>query len=55
MKPGFEVYQSAADDKWYWRLLARNAKIVAQGQGYTRERDCRRALRRIKALARVAK
>lgn len=55
MKARFEVYQSAADEKWYWRLIARNSQIVAQGQGYTRERDCWRAVHRIKAIAKAVK
>jgi len=31
----FEVYQSKKNKKWYWRLKARNGRIIGDGgQGY---------------------
>jgi uncharacterized protein YegP (UPF0339 family) len=36
-----------ADGEWYWRLRARNGRIVAVGgEGYTRRNDCLRAFKR---------
>lgn len=45
----FQFWRSPADNKWYWHLVAGNNEIVAQGQGYSRKRDLRRGLRRIRA------
>jgi len=40
----FVVYQDRAGE-WRWRLLAANNRIVAtSGEGYTRMRDCERAI-----------
>jgi uncharacterized protein YegP (UPF0339 family) len=40
----FVVYQDRAGE-WRWRLLAANNRIVADsGEGYTRMRDCERAI-----------
>ncbi|MFB6220666.1 MAG: DUF1508 domain-containing protein [Halolamina sp.] len=45
---GFEIYRDA-DGKWRWRLLHRNGNILADGgQGYSRRRDARRAVDRIR-------
>ncbi|MDE0004023.1 MAG: YegP family protein [Rhodospirillaceae bacterium] len=31
----YEYYQSAKNEKWYWRLKASNGEIIADGgQGY---------------------
>lgn len=44
----FEVYQDEAGE-WRWRLVAANGEKVADsGEGYTRERDARRAIARIR-------
>lgn len=56
MKPCVEVWQNAANEKWYWHLRASNGLIVLDGsQGYTRERDARRAFHRVKKLLRGVK
>lgn len=35
----FEIYQGA-DGQWYWRLVARNGRIVADGcEGYKQKRS----------------
>lgn len=38
-----EIYQRA-DNRWAWRLLARNGRIIATdgGQGYENRADCER-------------
>lgn len=44
----FEVYRDASLD-WRWRLIAGNGEIVADSsEGYSRERDAKRAIRRLK-------
>ncbi|NHX36125.1 MULTISPECIES: YegP family protein [Halolamina] len=45
---GFEIYRDAADE-WRWRLVHRNGNVLADGgEGYTRRRDARRAVDRIR-------
>lgn len=47
----FEVYADAQGEG-RWRLLGRNGKILADGgEGYSRERDARRAVRRLQQVA----
>ncbi len=29
-----EVFRSDEDDQWYWRVKARNGRVVAQSEGY---------------------
>lgn len=44
-------YQSAEDLQWYWRLLASNKRIIADGsEGYASKSNLLRAVRRNKAL-----
>jgi len=54
-KRGFklEVYQSDANSDWYWRLLARNGKVIADGsEGYVSLANAMRAARNVqKGLA----
>jgi uncharacterized protein YegP (UPF0339 family) len=51
MKAYFEVHQSAGNEQWYWRLRAKNGRIIADGaEGYTRRSDCCRAVHRVIAL-----
>lgn len=38
----FETFQGE-DGDWYWRLVAANGETVADSEGYTRERDAKRA------------
>lgn len=44
--PRFDVYQ--AKDGWRWRLLAANGRTLASGEGFTRERDARRAVEAVR-------
>ncbi len=40
----FEIYQDKAN-KWRWRLISKNGRIVAKtGQGYSRKDGCERAV-----------
>lgn len=48
----FETYKGR--DGWRWRLIARNGKIVAVGEAYTREASAKRSLRAVEAAAREA-
>ena len=46
-RPTFDIY--AAADGWRWRLLAANGRIIAEsGEAYTRQRDCRRAVKALR-------
>lgn len=41
-----EIYQGGSG-KWYWHILARNGRIVADGgQGYITKWGCKRAVRK---------
>jgi uncharacterized protein YegP (UPF0339 family) len=42
----FVIFEAA--DGWRWHLKAANGEIVAQGEAYTRRRDCVRAIRAVK-------
>jgi uncharacterized protein YegP (UPF0339 family) len=46
----FEVYQGKGRKKrWYWRLVAANGEIIADGaQGYSTRQNCRRAVTKLK-------
>jgi len=45
---GFEIYRDGADE-WRWRLVHRNGNVLADGgEGYSRRRDARRAVDRIR-------
>ncbi|QKY19461.1 DUF1508 domain-containing protein [Halolamina sp. CBA1230] len=45
---GFELYRDDAGE-WRWRLVHRNGNVLADGgEGYTRRRDARRAVDRIR-------
>lgn len=48
----FEIYRGK-DQKWYWRYVAKNGKITADGsQGYTRKGSCENALQSFLGSAR---
>lgn len=50
----FSVYRDAAG-LWRWRLLAANNRILADsGEGYSRQRDARRAIRVVRAASQGA-
>lgn len=40
-----------AEDGWRWRLVSRNKKIVASGEGYVSEYNAKRACKRIRQEA----
>ncbi len=42
----FEVYESKS--KWYWRFVARNGRIMADGgQGYHNKGNAQKAVKRL--------
>jgi len=45
-----EVFRSAQDGQWYWRVKAANGRVVAASEGY---RDKRSAIRGVEALGRA--
>jgi uncharacterized protein YegP (UPF0339 family) len=47
---GIEVFRSAKDGQWYWRVKAANGRVVAASEGY---KDKRGAQRGVKALGRA--
>lgn len=54
-RPRFHVYQDEAS-LWRWRLVTVNGRTIADsGEGYTRQRDVRRAIRVVRAAAMNAK
>lgn len=46
----FEIFRDKAR-QFRWRLRARNGRIVAQSEGYTREFDARRSCKAVQAAA----
>lgn len=50
----FEVFQDKAGG-FRFRLVARNNRIIAVGESYTRERDAWRAAARVAELAPIAR
>ena len=45
-----EIYKGR-DGRWYWRMRARNGRVVADGsQGYARRRGAWHAVRRLVLL-----
>lgn len=48
----FEVYK--AKDGFRFRLIAANGRIIASGEGHTRERDAWRAVRTVAKAAQEA-
>lgn len=51
MNETYDVYQDAAGE-WRWRLMAANAKIIADsGEGYSRRRDCIRAIKLVMVIS----
>lgn len=44
----FVVKQSEKDGQWYWHLVARNGKTIADGsEGYASAGNCRKAVKRV--------
>lgn len=45
------LYYQGQDNQWYWRILASNKKIVADGsEGYSSKSNLLRAVKRLKCL-----
>ena len=45
----FQIWQSAQNGQWYWRLRARNYQSVATGgEGFTTEEACRNSIEIVK-------
>ena len=45
----FQIWQSAKDSQWYWKLRARNYQSVATGgEGFTTEEACRNSIEIVK-------
>jgi uncharacterized protein YegP (UPF0339 family) len=45
------LYYKGEDDLWYWRLLASNKRIIADGsEGYSSKSNILRAIKKIKCL-----
>ena len=43
----FKVYEDVAG-QYRWKLIAGNGEVIAQGEGYTRRRDAKRAVRALR-------
>lgn len=45
------MYYQGQDNQWYWRLLASNKKIVADGsEGYSSKSNLLRAVKKLKCM-----
>lgn len=44
--PCYQVFQGR-DGQWYFRIKSANGKIIAQSEGYTRERRAHKAALRL--------
>ena len=45
----FEVYEGHYTHSWYWRIRARNGRIVADGaEAYASAGNCHAAIKRLK-------
>lgn len=52
-KQKYELYRGANRD-WYWRFVAGNGEIVAQGEGYRRKIDAVKAIKLLQGSADAA-
>lgn len=48
--PRFEVFADKRG-QWRWRLRARNARVLCQGEAHTRKADAERAAETVRAAA----
>lgn len=44
----FEIWQSSHSEEWYWRLRARNGKIIADGGAYSNHYGALRAAKGVR-------
>lgn len=49
--PKFEIFQSDKDGLYYFRLKARNGKIVLQSEGYTRKENAEGGIEAVRQLS----
>lgn len=44
----FEIYQSEANQKFHFRLKAKNGEIILTGQGYSAKADCQNGIESVR-------
>ncbi|WP_019949721.1 YegP family protein [Hymenobacter aerophilus] len=49
----FQVYKSAANSQFYYRLRAGNGEIIQSGEGYTTKDNCLKGIASVKANCRL--
>lgn len=49
--PKFQVYKSANNSQYYFRLRARNGEIILSGEGYTTKQSCFNGIQSVKTNA----
>ncbi len=47
----FEIFQSEKDQQYYFRLKARNGRIMLRSEGYRTKAGCRKGVEAVKRLA----
>ena len=51
----FKIYQSKCNKKWYWRLVANNGRIIADGsQGYVHKQNALKGIDLVRYFAEFA-
>jgi uncharacterized protein YegP (UPF0339 family) len=48
--PKFEIFQSPKDNLYYFRLKAKNGRIILQSEGYTQKHNAEGGVEAIKAI-----
>jgi len=51
--PKFQVFKSAKDQQFYFRLKAKNGEIVLSSEGYTSKQNCFNGIDSVKANAAI--
>lgn len=49
--PKFQIFRSAADGQFYFRLRARNGEIVLKSEGYVTKAGCHDGIKSVRANA----
>jgi uncharacterized protein len=49
--PKFQVFRSAANNQYYYRLRSANNEIILNGEGYTTKQSCLNAIASVKVNA----
>jgi uncharacterized protein YegP (UPF0339 family) len=47
----FEIYQSDSNQKYHFRLKAKNGEIILTGQGYSAKADCQNGVESVRSNA----